>query len=172
MHIGSVSIDSEIESDNLSKLAKLSVNYSWEAWLNRGIPQLSSQNKMAGISFLDLMFAEALASGLAREARRAERPPPDNFYLIPRDPNAWRQIQTACKKENMVIAVEITDDRNENCRRVQSLFVDMAREFDNIPFLRVKIALGSTFDEVSWSVKIFTHFTNRSRSSHLVGSRN
>lgn len=104
---------------------------------------------MAGISFLDLMFAEALASGLAREARRAERPPPDNFYLLPRDPNAWRQIQTACKKENMVIAVEITDDRNENCRRVQSLFVEMAREFDNIPFLRAKIALGSTFDEVS-----------------------
>ena len=107
---------------------------------------------MAGISFLDLMLAEALASGLAREARRTERPPPDNFFLVPRDPNPWRQIQTACKKENMVIAVEITDDRNENCRRVQSLFVEMAREFDNIPFLRVKIALGSTFDEVSWSV--------------------
>ena len=137
----------EIESDNLSKLTKLSVNYAWEAWLDWGIPSYFP-NKMAGISFLDLMFAEALASGLAREARRAERPPPDNFYLLPRDPNAWRQIQTACKKENMVIAVEITDDRNENCRRVQSLFVEMAREFDNIPFLRAKIALGSTFDEV------------------------
>jgi len=98
------------------------------------------------------MLAEALASGLAREARRAERPPPDNFYLLPRDPNAWRQIQTACKKENMVIAVEITDNINENCRRVQSLFVDMAREFDSIPFLRAQIGLGNTFDEVSVAI--------------------
>ena len=106
---------------------------------------------MAGISFLDLMFAEALASGLAREAqaRRTERPPPDNFYLLPRDPNAWKQIQTACKKENMVIAVEITDNINENCKRVQSLFVDMAREFDSIPFLRAQVGLGNTFEEVS-----------------------
>jgi len=115
-----------------------------------GIPSFCK--KMAGISFLDLMLAEALASGLAREARRAERPPPDNFYLLPRDPNAWRQIQTACKKENMVIAVEITDNINENCRRVQSLFVDMAREFDSIPFLRAQIGLGNTFDEVSVAI--------------------
>lgn len=98
------------------------------------------------------MLAEALASGLAREARRTERPPPDNFYLLPRDPNAWRQIQTACKKENMVIAVEITDNINENCRRVQSLFVDMAREFDSIPFLRAQIGLGNTFEEVSVAI--------------------
>ena len=98
------------------------------------------------------MLAEALASGLAREARRTERPPPDNFYLLPRDPNAWRQIQTACKKENMVIAVEITDNINENCRRVQSLFVDMAREFDSIPFLRAQIGIGNTFEEVSVAI--------------------
>ena len=106
--------------------------------------------KMAGISFLDLLFAEALASGMAREARTRERPPPDNFFLLPRDPRAWRQIQAASKKENMVIAVEITDNASENCLRMQKLFVDLAREFEGMPFLRVQIGGGGggTYDEV------------------------
>ena len=105
---------------------------------------------MAGISFLDLLFAEALASGMAREARTRERPPPDNFFLLPRDPRAWRQIRMASKKENMVIAVEITDSVNENCQRMQRVFVDLAREFDGMPFLRVQIGGGGggTYDEV------------------------
>ncbi len=103
---------------------------------------------MAGISFLDLMLAEALAAGLARERAQAERPP-ENFYILPRDPQAWRNIQTACKKENMVIGVEITDNTNENCKRVQSIFVQLARKYDNIPFFRATINLGCTFDEVS-----------------------
>ena len=106
---------------------------------------------MAGLTFMDLLFAEALASGLAREARRAERPPPDNFFVLPRDPKAWRQLQEACKKEHLVFAVEFTDGMNENCRRIQPHFVDLAREFDSIPFVRVQIGPGATFDEVSVS---------------------
>lgn len=108
-----------------------------------------SDREMAGISFLDLLFAEAIASGMAREARTRERPPPDNFFVLPRDPRAWLQIQAASKKENMVIAVEITDDSNESCLRMQRLFMDMAREHDGMPFLRVKIGLGCTFDQVA-----------------------
>jgi hypothetical protein len=100
---------------------------------------------MAGISFLDLLFAEAMASGMAREARTRERPPPDNFFLLPRDPRAWLQIKEASKKENMVIAVEVTDDSNE---RMQRLFVELAREYDGMPFLRVKIGLGCSFDQL------------------------
>ena len=103
---------------------------------------------MAGISFLDLLFAEAMASGMAREARSRQRPPPDNFFLLPRDPLAWEQIKTACKKESMVIAVEITDGSSENCLRMQPLFVDLAREHDGMPFLRVKIGLGCSFEQV------------------------
>ena len=105
---------------------------------------------MAGISFLDLMFAEALASGLRREAARAERPPPDNFFRIPSDPRAWRQIQEACKKENMVIAIEITDN-SANCMRIQQVFMDLAREFDGVPFMRVQVGAGGTYDEVYYS---------------------
>ena len=104
---------------------------------------------MAGISFLDLLFAEALASGMAREARTRERPPPDNFFVLPRDPRAWGQIQVACKKENMVIGVDVTGD---GCERMQQLFVELAREHDGMPFLRVKIGGGlggGTYDEVS-----------------------
>ena len=106
-----------------------------------------SKAKMAGISFLDLMFAEALASGLAREAARAEKPP-DNFFLIPPDPRAWRQIQEASKKENMVIAIEITENSSMNCKRMQQVFMDLAREIEGIPFLRVQVGPGGTYEEV------------------------
>ena len=81
-----------------------------------------------------------------------DRPPPDNFFLLPRDPRAWRQIQAASKKENMVIAVEVTDNVNENCLRAQKAFVELAREYEGMPFLRVQISGGlfggSTYDEV------------------------
>ncbi len=103
---------------------------------------------MAGISFLDLMLAEALAAGLARERAEAERPP-ENFFLIPRDPQAWRNIQMASKKEHMVIVVEITDNSNENCKRIQSIFLQLARKYDNIPFFRATVGLAGSFDEVS-----------------------
>ena len=109
---------------------------------------------MAGISFLDLLFAEALTSGLAREARRQERPPPDNFFLLPRDPQAWRQIQVACKKENMVIAIEITDNSSEICRRMQGLFMDLAREHDGMPFFRASMGPICTYDEVGARVVV------------------
>ena len=102
---------------------------------------------MAGVSFLDLLFAEATGMARVRDARSRE---PDNFFLLPRDPRAWRQIRAASKKENMVIAVEITDNVNENCQRMQRVFVDLAREFDCIPFMRVEIGggEGGTYDEV------------------------
>ena len=104
---------------------------------------------MAGISFLDLMLAEAIAGGLAREqAARRARPPPDNLFVIPRNPHAWRQIKDACKKENMVTCVDITDGTSENCTRVDSVFIDLAREFDGIPFFVVKVGPLGTFDEV------------------------
>lgn len=103
---------------------------------------------MANLTFLDLMFAEALASGLAREARIAERPPPDNFFTLPRDPDGWRKIRDASKKENMVVCIEFTDNSNDNCKRVQGLFMDLAREFDGIPFVRVVIGLGATYNDV------------------------
>lgn len=106
---------------------------------------------MAGLSFLDLLFAEAMAAGLARHAQfagRAERPAPDNFFVLPKDPRAWRQIRDSCKEEYMVIAVEITDTINANCKQVQPLFVDLAREFDSIPFLRVEVGPGQMYEEV------------------------
>ena len=121
---------------------------------------------MAGISFMDLLFAEALAAGLAREAqaRREAEKPPENFFILPRDPQAWRQIQVASKKENMVIAVEITDNINENCKRIQSVFIQLARKYDSIPFLRASIGLGCTFDEVNQCISLL--FTLRVRFVH------
>ncbi len=104
---------------------------------------------MAGISFLDLMLAEALAGGLAREQARRERPPPDNVFVIPKEFRAWNQIKEACRKENMVFLVDITDGTSENCKRVDSVFFDMAREFDALPFFLVKVGPFGTFDKVT-----------------------
>ncbi len=103
---------------------------------------------MANLTFLDLLFADALASGLAREAMRAERPPPDNFFLLPRDPDAWNKIQEASRKENMVVCIEFTDNSSENCKRVQGIFMDLARDFEGIPFVRAVIGLGNTYNVV------------------------
>ena len=39
------------------------------------------------MSFLDLLLAEALAAGMARAAAEArDRPPPNNFFVLPSDP--------------------------------------------------------------------------------------
>lgn len=100
---------------------------------------------MANISFLDLMFAEALASGLARGAMRQEQPPPDNFFLLPPVTDAWNKMQEASRKENMVVCVEFTGD---NCKPLQHIFMDLAREFEGIPFLRAQIRPGITYDKV------------------------
>ncbi len=37
---------------------------------------------------MDLLLAEALAAGMARQAaENAQRPPPDNFFVLPPDPH-------------------------------------------------------------------------------------
>ena len=98
------------------------------------------------MSFLDLLLAEAIAAGLARESAR-ERPP-ENFFVLPRDPRAWRMLQASSQKETMVVAIEITNNMAPNCKAVQPLFIELARKFASVPFLRVEIGLGRTYDEV------------------------
>ena len=48
------------------------------------------------MDFFDLLLADAIASGLARQAAaeraRQERPQPDNFFILPADPQAWCQV--------------------------------------------------------------------------------
>ncbi len=104
---------------------------------------------MAELSFLDLMLAEALAGGLAREQARRERPPPDNVFVVPKNISGWNQIKDACRKENMVFLVDISDGSSENCRRVDNFFFDLAREFGALPFFLVKVGPFGTFDQVS-----------------------
>ena len=48
----------------------------------------------------------------------------------------------------MVICIEITDDSHPPSRRAQPLFVELAREVSQIPFFRVKIGFGRTYDQV------------------------
>ena len=110
----------------------------------------SYRNTMA---FLNFLLAEALAAGLeraeAQEREQQQLPPPPNFFVLPRDPRAWRKLHEACRKENMVIAIEITDNSKTHCKRVQPLFMNEARKFESVPFVRVEIEFGLTYKEVS-----------------------
>ena len=101
------------------------------------------------MDFMDLLLAEALAAGLARQmAEERQRPPPDNFFVLPSDPQAWRKLHAACREEHMVICIEVTDDSHPPSKRLQPLVVDLAREVQQIPFFRVKIGFGRTYDQV------------------------
>ena len=91
----------------------------------------------------------SIASGRTRLlAVEQERPPPDNFYILPPDPQAWRQVHASCKRQNMVICVEVTKDSHQGSRSVRPMFVDLAREISNVPFFRIKIGFGQTFDQL------------------------
>ena len=109
------------------------------------------------MAFLNFLLAEALAAGLHRaEAEEANQSPPPNFFVLPRDPLAWSKFHEACRKENMVIAVEVTDNSKPNCKRVQPLFVREARKFESIPFVRVEIEFGLTYKQVSNQLYVHT----------------
>ena len=99
--------------------------------------------------FMELLLAEALAGGMARHlAQERERPPPDNFFVLRPDSNAWRKLKENCKRENTVICFEITDDSHPPSIQLQGPVIDLAREMENVPFFRVKLAPGQTFDQV------------------------
>ena len=91
--------------------------------------------------------AAGLGLGRASSSRSIARPPPDNFFRLPSDPGEWRKVHELWQKENMVAALEFTDD---NFPQEQREFMDLARDFDSIPFLRVEISPGETFDKVSY----------------------
>ena len=86
---------------------------------------------------------------MAREQARRERPPPDNVFVIPTEADGWYIVRDACRKDNMVFLVDITDGSSGNCRRVDSAFFDLAREFDGIPFFLCKVGPFGTHDQVS-----------------------
>ena len=101
------------------------------------------------LPFLEFMLAGTMA-GLAREAMRAraQDEEPDNLCKIPPDPRAWQQIHSGCKRDHLVVVIEITDDVHENCKRVRPQFTQLAREFDGVPFLRVELGPGESFKQV------------------------
>ena len=99
------------------------------------------------MSFLDVVLAKALASGLAHDIRMQEslRPPPDNYFVLSKDPKAWKQFKEDGRKENLVFCMEFIDEDMSS-----TVFVDLAREFDGIPFVRVQVGQGTegSFEEV------------------------
>ena len=98
---------------------------------------------------MDLLLAKALAAGMARQmAEERQRPPPDNFFVLPSDPQAWRKLHAPCREERMVICIEITDDSHPPSKWLQPLVVDLAQEVQQIPFFRVKIGFARTYDQV------------------------
>lgn len=58
-------------------------------------------------------------------------------------------MSETCKEENMVICIELTKDSHPASRRVQPLFMDLAREVSKVPFFRAKITEDFTFAQVA-----------------------
>ena len=99
-------------------------------------------------TFLDSLLMKELVESLDsqtrdNEGRRAEetKSDPENFFLVV-DQKAWKRAQEACKREKLVVAMEITNQFDDTCRRVRPLFTDLAKEFDSIPFFRVVTGPG------------------------------
>ena len=56
------------------------------------------------MDFMDLLLADALAAGLAREmAREAQRPPPENFFVLPPDPQVYIYINHGLKLASFIV---------------------------------------------------------------------
>lgn len=103
---------------------------------------------MRTVSFLDVLLAKAIAAGLAHDHRRQKSVnvrPPDNYFVLSREPQAWNRFKEDCWKENLVFCMEFIDEDMSS-----TIFVDLAREFDSIPFVRVQIGQGieGAFEEV------------------------
>ena len=101
------------------------------------------------MSLFDLLVAQALLEGMARGGTRGT-PPPKNFYVLQQNTRSWQGLQEICKKGNNVIAVEVTNGELESCRRMQQVFLNLAREHDELGFFRAEIEQpGFTFPEVT-----------------------
>ena len=63
-----------------------------------------------------------------------------------KDPQVWKQFKEDSRKENLVFCVEFIDEDMSS-----TVFVDLAREFDSIPFVGVQVGQGvqGSFDDVS-----------------------
>lgn len=101
---------------------------------------------MAENLFLELILRQAIASGLAHGIQQQrQRPPPDNYFVLSDEKQAWEEFKEANAKENMVVCVEFVP---ENLSK-STVFMDLARENEGIPFLRViKVDSGGIFDTV------------------------
>lgn len=86
-----------------------------------------------------------MLADLANEVRNEE--PPDNFQVLSDAPQAWQEFKEASKKENMVVCIEfVTQDESRS-----NLFIRLARQFEDIPFLRIIGELDS-FPNVSYHI--------------------
>lgn len=110
---------------------------------------LFTESSIHGMSFLDVLLSNALAAGLAHDHMRQAnlRPPPENYFVLSKDPQVWKQFKEDSRKENLVVCMEFIDEDMSS-----TVFVDLAREFDSIPFVRVQVGQGveGSFEEAGF----------------------
>ena len=100
-------------------------------------------------SFIDAMLPQSLAAGLAHDCSTKESltPPPENYFVLS-DPQVWKNFKEDSRKENLVFCMEFIDEETSS-----TAFVDLAREFDSLPFLRVQVGQDGEgiLEEVSFN---------------------
>ena len=72
-----------------------------------------------------------------KEGKQKGEEEDESSILVVVDPEEWEREQEACRKDQKVIALEITNPFSESCGRIRSLFARLAKEFEGLPFIRV-----------------------------------
>lgn len=102
------------------------------------------------MSLFDLLVAQALLEGMNRGGASRSVPPPKNFYVLQQNTRSWQGLKEICKEGSNVIAVEVTNDQSESSKRMQQVFLNLAREHGELGFFRASIEQpGFTFPEVT-----------------------
>ena len=98
------------------------------------------------------MLPQSLAAGLAHDHPNKESltPPPENYFVLS-DRQVWENFKEESRKENLVFCMEFIDEEMSS-----TVFVDLAREFDSLPFLGVHVGQDGEelLEEVGLSVPV------------------
>lgn len=80
------------------------------------------------------MSLEAL---LLQEMLRASARP-DNFFIL-RNELEWKKLYTSCSEKNAILCLEFHDNSFAACRNVSKYFIELAGNYNDVPFLKISL---------------------------------
>ena len=88
-------------------------------------------------------FSENIANSMALDLLLAEflqaAAIPDNYIILPSELD-WFKLYKAADEKNAILCVEFYDDSFPGCRDTHQYFLQLARRFNNLPFIHVRLS--------------------------------